>query len=799
MFEQIKGTKITGGCFEQSTTLLFFENKDDKKDNPPKIAIVYGANGSGKSSIANALLHYKNNNQNFSEVKLLDKNNKIIDTSEIKLDSLHIFNEKFINDKVRFTKDEKLNSIVLLGEMIELDDKISELEEEKSKTEIKLSDYEKKEKNLINKNNTSSYKYYENKIKEKLQKGWAERERYIKIKKGEDARNASRVDNKKVEEFISTNYDDISDEEKYKEEFDKKMAELEKAKECNPINKPVKPIEIDENLDENICKLLAEVIEKPNFSEREKNILKILEKNNRINEIKEEFNKDTDICPFCFQDIDENYKNDLLKSISNIFDTKKAQKHKLNLKKISINSIDIDLTEYQQIDDVLVKDIKNEIQEYNEYIGKIVCKINQKKTNIYIPIDDFTPDLVTKQTKINQLLNNLEKKRNQFNNNISNTEKLKEELQEINKKLAYTKLKTLGYIKQYTICKANYDNNNNSIKTTKEKINQLSKEIKELNSKKNNTELAVDIINKHLSYIFFDNNRLQIEIDHDNKYIVKVRNKSIKLKDLSEGEKNAIALCYFFSTINQNKQEKDFFIDEYFITLDDPISSFDFNNKVGIYSFLRYILNKIKINKNSRVLIFTHQIEAMFQLSSVMQDTKEKVNYLILKNHKLDNFNANTAKHHEYHKIINEIFNYAANNDNDHDNKNIGNYMRKIVESFSLFNYKSSINDFFRDDEILNIIDDGKKKELFQNLMIRLVLHGESHLEEQTKSENFFQYICPEEKKKTAKLLLVFLRLLNELHIKKHLGENRINAIDNWEKEFFTQKQISQKKELLTY
>lgn len=782
MFEQIKGTKITGGCFEQSTTLLFFENKDDKKDNPPKIAIVYGANGSGKSSIANALLHYKNNNQNFSEVKLLDKNNKIIDTSEIKLDSLHIFNEKFINDKVRFTKDEKLNSIVLLGEMIELDDKISELEEEKSKTEIKLSDYEKKEKNLINKNNTSSYKYYENKIKEKLQKGWAERERYIKIKKGEDARNASRVDNKKVEEFISTNYDDISDEEKYKEEFDKKMAELEKAKECNPINKPVKPIEIDENLDENICKLLAEVIEKPNFSEREKNILKILEKNtDRINEIKKEFNKDTDKCPFCFQDVKEDYKNDLLQSISNIFDTQKAKEHKSNLEKIKINIIDLDLTEYKQIDDFLVKDIENKIEEYSKYIKEIECKINQKKTNIYTPIY-FKPDLVSKKEEINELLQKLEEKRERFNTNINNKKKLKEELEKINEKLSYTELKNLDYINQYTICKKNYDDNEKEKKNCEKEIDTLSKQINELNAQKNNTKLAVSIINDYLSYIFFNNNRLQIEIDHDNKYIVKVRNTSIKLKDLSEGEKNAIAMCYFFSIINQNKQEKDFFKDECFIVLDDPISSFDFNNKVGVYTFIRYILNKIKINNpNSKVLIFTHQIEAMFQLASVMQDINGKSNYFILNNHKLDYFNAHTKKYHEYHKIINEIFKYA--NDEKTDNENIGNSMRKIVESFSLFNYKSSIIDFFHDDEILNIIDDEKKKIFFQNLMIRLVLNSESHLEEQTKSENFFQYICPEEKKKTAKLLLVFLRILNELHLKKHLdGTDSINIIKNWEK-----------------
>ena len=40
----------------------------------------------------------------------------------------------------------------------------------------------------------------------------------------------------------------------------------------------------------------------------------------------------------------------------------------------------------------------------------------------------------------------------------------------------------------------------------------------------------------------------------------------------------------------QNKEPSKAYEDEYLIVIDDPISSFDFENKVGIMSFLNYQL-----------------------------------------------------------------------------------------------------------------------------------------------------------------------------------------------------------------
>ncbi|MTV59238.1 AAA family ATPase, partial [Streptococcus pneumoniae] len=70
------------------------------------------------------------------------------------------------------------------------------------------------------------------------------------------------------------------------------------------------------------------------------------------------------------------------------------------------------------------------------------------------------------------------------------------------------------------------------------------------------------------------------------------RGKSVVPSRVSVGERNALALCYFFTEIIQQRELADAYSHEYFIVIDDPISSFDMENKVGITSYLKYCLTR---------------------------------------------------------------------------------------------------------------------------------------------------------------------------------------------------------------
>ncbi len=110
--------------------------------------------------------------------------------------------------------------------------------------------------------------------------------------------------------------------------------------------------------------------------------------------------------------------------------------------------------------------------------------------------------------------------------------------------------------------------------------------------------------------------------------------------------------------------------------------------------------------------------------------------------------------------------------------------MRKVLEAFSTFQSKNSIELFMRDSDILELIPTNLH-DYFENFMYRLVLNGESHLSEQAISypdNNFYEFISQEEKQTTAKNLLSFIYMINPIHVKKQLANNNkyINNIENW-------------------
>ncbi|MBP3195156.1 MAG: hypothetical protein J6M05_05775 [Cardiobacteriaceae bacterium] len=113
--------------------------------------------------------------------------------------------------------------------------------------------------------------------------------------------------------------------------------------------------------------------------------------------------------------------------------------------------------------------------------------------------------------------------------------------------------------------------------------------------------------------------------------------------------------------------------------------------------------------------------------------------------------------------------------------------MRRTLEAYGSFIYKKGIEKISTDDKILSIIQDRQIVPYFENFMYRLVLHGESHMEEKVKAMNnnldFFQFIDDNEKQRTAKFVICFLYFLNERHIFNHLGEDKENQIKQWIKD----------------
>ena len=96
-------------------------------------------------------------------------------------------------------------------------------------------------------------------------------------------------------------------------------------------------------------------------------------------------------------------------------------------------------------------------------------------------------------------------------------------------------------------------------------------------------------MNACLKYIFFAEDRLRIDYS-DGEYRLYSHGKSVRPCDVSVGERNIIGLSYFFTSIMEGQEEKNVYGKEYLLVIDDPVSSYDTENRIGILSFLKYKL-----------------------------------------------------------------------------------------------------------------------------------------------------------------------------------------------------------------
>jgi wobble nucleotide-excising tRNase len=640
----------------------------------------------------------------------------------------------------------------MFGEQLSLDGKIKEYEDKIILEEKKLKDISPYE----NSSSNTSPLFYILKMKKTLKDdmNWADFDCRIKGNKAKSSVNDTTLLDLKGHEN-NKNKKNLFDEFINKFEHFKKIRNN-----SSPINVSLDCIK---NFNPNLSKinsLLLLQIEKPIGNQLTEKIVKTIENYgmNRLREIKSTFEKDNNICPYCFREINKQQVLEILDTIKEI-QNDEVENHKTDLEQSKIEYNKINLEQFLSIDSNLVWNIKDEYNKLINLIEEINEKINEKLNDIFTPIIISFENVNNQIIVIKKLISQLEDKRIKYNLDIQEINNLKSSLLTLNKELFWHDIKHDYLIyEQLIIQKKEIIENNQKIN---EKIQSFKDEITNLKSQKANINIAMEDINNNLEYIFFSNERLRLTVDNNN-YVIKVHGEDVELSKLSQGERNAISLCYMFTLINENLSNINKYKKSVLLILDDPISSFDFENKIGIFSFLRkMILELLQNNLHTKIIIFTHQIETMFDFEDLFKDINQVkyINKYILDEQQFDVFQ---PSRNFYGKMLHEIYEYAVGKSQK--DLNIGNIMRRVLEAFATFNYKCSITNISNDKEIMELIKGEKKREYFSNSMYRLVMHNESHAENYVYTSqmgSLTEFISPTEKRRTAKDLLVFLYLLN--------------------------------------
>lgn len=429
MISNLKGIQLQGRKFSSYPVDFCFWTAENIR-----LSLVYGKNGSGKSTISEAFSCLKkNDNEDFSCL-----NEITFDSCPLLEDdkqSIHVFNEKFIDSNIKI-KEDGIDSIVMFGKQVDIDNQISETEKRLNAKKTEIENQNSIVTNFLDASNANSPMYYLNQCISELKRdnGWAGKERVIK-----SARVNSSVSQTTVTNIISQYKTEKNLEELIQEYTEKKKLFDSVTSDSAEITQEVTLFNFKET-DSKAKTLLTRKIEQTELTEREKRIFSFIEKNGQelLTKAKLYFaDEKSDFCPYCYQEIDRNYKSNLMDEFKKVLN-KEVEDYQKELDTLKIKNLSFDLTPYAQIEQTVTQTVQLELDKVNKTIQNFNNIIEKRKNNVYQEFSEEEYNIYIENAikPLNDALARLEEKRIEFNNLVNNKNTLKKELLNLNSQIA---------------------------------------------------------------------------------------------------------------------------------------------------------------------------------------------------------------------------------------------------------------------------------------------------------------------------------------------------------------------------
>ena len=447
MLKDISSVKLQGANFSSITALPIFDSSDGKYT---KVSLIYGRNGSGKSTIAKAFRKIKGEIVTaFITTDVTNTTKQSVALSDTERTSIFVFDEDFVTDNVRI-EESGLGSIVMLGKQVNLTSQIEQVENELKKAENELMSKFAILKEYQTDTNPKAPSFYIKKIRKVLQRdeGWAARDSKIK-----GSRRNSSVTDDTYKKFVALTPEKSRDELVIA--FDSKMKELELAK--NGVSKILEtvPSVPEEYKNYSIAlsnELIKKKIEEPELSEREKYLLSLAMAGQtdalqtRIDHLND---RENTFCPYCLQDLTTEYKADLIMRIQKVL-TDEVKYHQAQLKTMEQKKLILELSNFSILQSY--QTCINLITTINDNLVANNALLQRKIENPYAPIiDEKLSDIIEKTKSLDKALKKLEEERNVHNSKVVKTKPIEDALKAINDQIAYYDV--IDFIKRLDIQK----------------------------------------------------------------------------------------------------------------------------------------------------------------------------------------------------------------------------------------------------------------------------------------------------------------------------------------------------------
>ena len=472
-------------------------------------------------------------------------------------------------------------------------------------------------------------------------------------------------------------------------------------------------------------------------------------------------------CEFCTQSIPENRLPELkgffneqdqeLKVRVDALSRKLKNAHSTIEKMILPDSAKL-YSEIQELYEEKKTDFKKNQSNLLEEITNFRKKVKSKKesTDKEIDVGAFpqTSPLINLIGEINSLINKHNEKTDEFDGVM---EKSKENLECHYLATIYDDIQSIE--KEITSLE-------NKKKEKEFQIEEIEGKIIQNESKISFPQIACDDMNEKLG-IFLGRKEISFSISEsreDGKYLIE-RNKQ-PARNLSEGEKTAIALIYFLTSL----KEGDFQISNSVIFIDDPVSSLDSNAMTQAFAFIK---NEIK--NAEQVFISTHNYQFFKKIQSWIGkpsgEPQDNANFYMIKNFigsekdrraKIEKIDSLITRYNsEYQYLFSMIYKYSKIEDPREIKAwyPLPNIARKFMESFLSFTVPSKR---IFTDQLREAFERNQSICLTGKDRIQNFLNSKSHMFPEGMSGFDLDNFC--EIQEVLKDILAFVKSTNEEH-----------------------------------
>jgi len=595
-----------------------YDNEGIHINNLKKVNFIYGANGTGKTTISNYLKNQNDDKYNDCEI-IWKKNNLSVSTL--------VYNKKFRDENFGLGK---IKGVFTLGKATKdekelVESKLAELKNLKQLEETRRGSLKghNDAKNIIE---TSFIELCWKKLKVEYENVFYEAFKGALHKKIFKDKLLNEFDNNTNNLF---SYDNL----------------LERAKTIfGEVPKNIEPLSLIEfdyilQIEEN------SIWGKKVVGKRDIDIAGFIQQLNIsdwVHQGKNYIQKDSNVCPFCQQ---ETITDDFKKQLENFFD--KSYINDINLLKELFSSYTAltsnILNELNNIEEreKNLGNTKLDIDKYSSYLktlnSQIIANNEKLKTKLKEPSREITLQSVREQLElISNLINEANEKiriHNQIVVDFNNQRNIL--INDIWKFLSEELRNEITEFKQ------NINDKNRAIESIEgflEENNRrqsiLEDEIKELNKNIVGIESTIDDINTLLRNMGFLSFKI-VSAEEKGYYQIIRENGEIAEDTLSEGEITFITFLYYYQKV-KGGDSPDVVNEDKILVIDDPISSLDSNVLFIVSTLIKDLIKEMKDNEYKgnikQIILLTHNVYFHKEVSYMDRGAEsDKLNYWILR------------------------------------------------------------------------------------------------------------------------------------------------------------------------